>query len=485
MAVAVALVLSSCGGSSPAPVASEPVPAGATRVTGTERLAWQQAGDVSSIQFVIYVDGGPVPLDATTCNGTAPETECSSPLPPLTDGTHTLAVAARSTISGAESPRSEPITVQKVSARSIVSAASLPDARAASGGARLEATVTAPDGKAFTADVVARSVRTPIQLASTPDGRVLVADGGGLVRVVHPGQPERVEAALDPRALLNPPPISPIALALHPEFARNQFVYISFVVRERDEGTRLRIVRMREAADTLGEPATILEAPLVTASPVARSADGPGMGTLTDGMISAGSRMAFGPDGLLYVLLPPGFEFDGHPAASRPLASMLRLTDEGRLPDGGGVSGIARHPLGFAWHPTSGVLWGIMPGDGGEAQVRPLADAGFATSQVTGHAVIRIIDDADQRPVALEPQDAGAFEVARAFVDGFDRASSGAVRLGVAVLAEKLLNGLSGRVLDVVAGNGTVYLAMDDVGQPDGSSGDNAGFIVRLRLRAQ
>ena len=68
---------------------------------------------------------------------------------------------------------------------------------------------------------------------------------------------------------------------------------------------------------------------------------------------------------------------------------------------------------------------------------------------------------------------------------GSIRASSGAVRLGVAVLAEKMLNGLSGRVLDVVAGNGTVYLAMDDLGQPDGSSGDNAGFIVRLRLRAQ
>ena len=134
--------------------------------------------------------------------------------------------------------------MQKVSARSIVSAASLPDARAASGGARLEATVTAPDGRAFTADVVARLVRTPIQLASTPDGRVLVADGAGLVRVVHPEQPERVEAALDPQALLNPPPISPIALALHPEFARNQFVYISFLVRERDEGTRLRIVRI-------------------------------------------------------------------------------------------------------------------------------------------------------------------------------------------------------------------------------------------------
>ena len=234
----------------------------------------------------------------------APEAECSAPLPPLTNGVHTIALAAVSA-SGLEGERSGSITVQKVAARSVVGAASFPDARASSGEAHLEATVTTPDGLAFAVDVVARALKAPLQLAPTPDGRLLVAEADGRVRVIRPGEADRGEAALDARALLEPSPVGPPGLALHPDFARNHFVYLSFLARDGAERTLLRIVRLREVGDALGEPATFFEAPVAVAPEVSRiAADGETPGTAAS-LADAGPRLAFGPDGLLYALLPP------------------------------------------------------------------------------------------------------------------------------------------------------------------------------------
>ena len=92
---------------------------------GTERLAWAQAGDVSRLRFRAYVDGAAVDLTAATCNSGSPEAECSSPLPTLTNGVHTIAVVNVTASSGVESERTNSITVQKVTQRSIV-AATLP-----------------------------------------------------------------------------------------------------------------------------------------------------------------------------------------------------------------------------------------------------------------------------------------------------------------------------------------------------------------------
>ena len=131
-----ALALSSCGGggSRPPPEPSAPgpsTPPGVVQVTGSERIAWDQAGDVAGLRFRAYLDANPIALEQATCDAAA--ATCSSPLPSMTDGMHTLAIAAVSP-AGEESARSEPLTVQKVSARSVVSASFVP--QATSGSAR-------------------------------------------------------------------------------------------------------------------------------------------------------------------------------------------------------------------------------------------------------------------------------------------------------------------------------------------------------------
>jgi len=61
LALVAALIAAACGGNSPAPppAPSTPGPSvpGATIVTGTERLAWSQAGDPWRMSFRAYVDG--------------------------------------------------------------------------------------------------------------------------------------------------------------------------------------------------------------------------------------------------------------------------------------------------------------------------------------------------------------------------------------------------------------------------------------------
>ena len=373
---AVLMLATACGGS------SEPSPdPGVITVRGTERLGWNQVGDVAAIRFRAYVDDRPVDLDAAACDSATPEANCTSPLPPLTNGIHSIALTAVDKIYGLESERSVRITVQMISGMTASATAGATAAFTAPGprpgSLRLETVVATSDGLAYAVDIVATGVKAPAQLAWTPDGRLFVAEADGRVRVVRPGEEESGEAALDARALLEPPPLGPPGLALHPDFSRNHFVYVSFVAQEAPrERTLLRLIRLREVGGTLGEPETLFEA-LLTSDAVGREcdeSDGTAAGSAA-GVPRDGPRLAFGPDRLLYVALPPGVEFDGEPGASTPQAFMLRLQDDGRVPVGmAALAGVVAHPIAFDWHPSTGALWALFPSDSGEAVLRPLTE---------------------------------------------------------------------------------------------------------------
>ena len=165
---------------------------------------------------------------------------------------------------------------------------------------------------------------------------------------------------------------------------------------------------------------------------------------------------------------------------------MLRLTDDGRVPDGEPLSGIVSHPLGFGWHPATAALWGIVPGRDGEAEVRALATESSASALETGRALLRMNGGLGLASGALtiEQPDAGMLALGRAFAGTLDRRASGTVRLAVPVQAEAMAPGLSGMILDVVSdGAGAIFVAMSDVGA-EATAGDRAGVVVRLRPRA-
>jgi len=442
LGVTLGVVASGCKDDA-SPTAPTPGTAGATQVRGTERLAWDQIGDVARLKFRAYVDDKAVDLPGATCTSSATVAACTSPLPALSDGVHTIALVNVSIASGSESERTASITLQKVSGRA--TASSLPLAFARSGGLRLTPVITLADDLAYTADIVATGIRAPAQMSWLPGGRLLVSDADGRVRVVRPGEPENHDPALD-AAMLTSNRIGPMGLANHPDFARNRFVYVSLLEQER-KGTRLRVVRLREVGDTLGEPATLFEAAVAD-----------------DGTASqAGPRMAFGPDRLLYVMLPPGLEFVNEPGASAPRASMLRLTDEGRAASGEPLSGITSTPLAFAWSPESGALWVMLRGANGEAAVRALEGQGRARVMRAEAPAIRAREGAGSA--------AGTLLVESAPNDLL------VARLALPV---QTVDGFSDRVGDIVAGEGGTLFVVTNNGLVNGVAGSASDVVVRL-----
>jgi len=484
------MLATSCGGS------PEPSPApGAITVRGTERLGWNQVGEVAYLRFRAYVDDRPVDLGAATCDGSTPEAACTSPLPPLTDGIHTIALTAVDRFSGLESERSVPITVQKVSSTATIGAASFTAPGAGPGPLRLETVVATSDGLAFAADTVLAGVKAPAQLAWAPDGRLFVAEADGRVRVVRPGDralgdQDQGEPALDARALLEPPPVGPLGLALHPDFAWNHFVYVSFLAQDSRERTLLRVLRLREVGDRIGEPATLFEAPLTATAAAAGGdldeADG-GEAELAASIPRDGPRLAFGPDRLLYVALPPGAEFDNEPAASTPHASMLRLRDDGRVPlDMAALAGVVAHPIAFDWHPSTGALWAVFPGDGGEAVLRPVTEGHASGVADAGRATLRVAAGGGRAAGVLlfQRTPESRFEPARAFVAVPENEALSVVTFAEPARAEDMLAGMFGRIGDVVAGErGTLFLVTRNGQRARDVGGTNDDVVVRLTPR--
>ena len=108
-------MLAACGGGSPSS------PNGAETITGAERLGWDQpaadAGELASFRYALYVDEARSEASDVTC-AAGPSSAgfaCTSRLPAMSNGVHTLQVAAFVLQDGAirESTRSAALRVTK------------------------------------------------------------------------------------------------------------------------------------------------------------------------------------------------------------------------------------------------------------------------------------------------------------------------------------------------------------------------------------
>ena len=179
---------------------------------------------------------------------------------------------------------------------------------------------------------VASGLEAPWEIAFLPDGRALVTERVGRVRLLSRGLDleDRPRAEVEVRAVGES---GLLGLAVDPRFCSNRFVYI---YRTAEDGNE--VLRMRLEGDRLEEDATVLEG-------------------LEAGPIHDGGRIHFGPDGLLYVATGEA----GNPALAQDPGSlngkMLRL--RGFRGDGGRPEVLSRghrNVQGFDWQPRSGRL---------------------------------------------------------------------------------------------------------------------------------
>jgi glucose/arabinose dehydrogenase len=192
--------------------------------------------------------------------------------------------------------------------------------------------------------VITTGLEVPWDIAFLPDGRALVTERTGAVRIV--GADGRLSPA--PAATLNVSQNGEgglLGIALDPGFsAARPFVYLTATL-----GTEMKVQRFRLSDDRL-------------------QLDGTVIGGITMGTIHSSGRVRFGPDGAMYV--GTGDAGDGWRAQDPALLNGKILRVAPGAYRGAQVTPTiwatgVRNPQGFAWQPGSGRFYSTDHGPTG------------------------------------------------------------------------------------------------------------------------
>lgn len=197
--------------------------------------------------------------------------------------------------------------------------------------------------------VIATELDTPWSIAFLPSGNMLITERKGSVRHI------------DMNNQLDPEPVAQLAveevgeggllgIAIDPEFAKNNFVYLYYTYSSSGDNTLNKIVRMIYKDNKLVDEQTLLE-------------------NIPGASNHNGGRIAFGPDGYLYVTTgdaqEPSLAQDKNSLAGK----ILRVTRDGKPAPGNPFNNAVysyghRNPQGITWD-ASGQLWSTEHGRSG------------------------------------------------------------------------------------------------------------------------
>lgn len=227
-----------------------------------------------------------------------------------------------------------------------------------------EAATAAPASERFVVETVAEGLAFPWGLAFLPDGALLVTQREGGLKLVAAGQVRDVAGAPTP---LFEQQAGLFDVALHPNFAENRLVYLSYASGS-SQANATEVARGRLEGDALADVETIFRA-----SPDKR------------GGAHYGGRLLFLPDGTLLLTLGDGYAYRAEAQdRSNHLGTIVRMTDEGRpAPDNpffseGGAAAYVfsyghRNVQGLARDPVDGTLYAHEHGPRGGDEVNRLA----------------------------------------------------------------------------------------------------------------
>ena len=330
----------------------------------------------------------------------------------------------------------------------------------------------------FRVTKVVEGLEQPWSLAFLPDGRMLITEKAGRLRVVRDGK-------LDAKPIDGMPPVTVHGqgglhdVVPHPRFAENGLIYLAYAARGSD-GVGTELARARLAGDRLEDVQVIFRQ-----SPKGNAGQ------------HFGGRIVFDRAGFVYLTL--GDRGDRN-RAQRPddhAGSVIRLHDDGRAPQD---NPFVRKPgwkpekytlgnrnmQGAALHPQTGMLWTHEHGPQGGDEINVIrAGTNYGWPVITygvNYGIGTKIGEGTQKAGMAQPlyywvpsiaPSGMAFYTGDRFPKWRGNLFVGALRDRMlvrlvldgekVVKEERLLQGALGRIRDVRAGpDGFLYLLTDD-----------------------
>ena len=353
-----------------------------------------------------------------------------------------------------------------------------------------EGQVAKSQRQTVTLDVVVRGLETPWALAFLPDGKLLITERPGRLRIFEDGQ------------LL--PPVSGIPavwtvqdgglfdVEVHPDYARTGWIYLSYAEEGPEKSSMTRIVRGRIRNNAWVEQQDIYKAP-------------PELFYVAN--VHYGSRFIFDRQGHLFYSIGDRGRVEDAQDLSKPTGKIHRVNDDGSVPRdnpfvgrSGAVQSIwsygHRNPQGFAFDPMTGKLWATEHGPTGGDELNIIeAGANYGWAVVSfglEPGISKSSQEGMQPPVthwspSIAPSGIAFYNGTRypgwrnqLFVSAL--AGQHLRRLDVAgdkVVDQEVVFNEFGRVRDIVIGpDGHFYVALNLPGQR--LSDTTAGVVIRL-----
>jgi glucose/arabinose dehydrogenase len=212
------------------------------------------------------------------------------------------------------------------------------------------------EGQDIKVTVVTKELSYPFSMAFLPDGTLLVAERKADIRVIRDGKLDPKPITTGPQGYFTGESGMPgavhgyMSLVLHPQFAQNQQLYMSYTKRTNDQ-SYVAVARMHWTGAGVDQVKEIW---------------------MSDDTTGGATPIVFGRDGKLYIATSGGDAQDHNTTAGK----VLRLNDDGSVPKDNPFAGQAgwnpavyslghRSSLGLAVHPTTGDLWQSENGPNG------------------------------------------------------------------------------------------------------------------------